>query len=314
MITKTVLIPAREQHEGIYAINVTVPWVCPVCGQPRGEPFDAISYDGSLRLHVQGWTNPCGHIDKYSKVREESKFYSELLLTPPATPVTPQPAPDVPGTCGLPDCLHAVCHDLRSKAHHKAFDKTFPPDIEVPPDPTTDEEIAALPIADLDKFTPTPDELSAGYEFYNSQEPGIPTPLGPAPVTPPTEPTPDASGPALTDDIMRHSHFQTVINDDYPRWHAREIGRYLNWKDARDATFKELDRLYPGMWVINSEGETNGFSQYSPRDEYPSRGNYCMALINQCLCETEELEKDINRLTKELAAKQQRLTILKDNQ
>jgi hypothetical protein len=32
------------------------------------------------------------------------------------------------GTCGIPDCLHASCHDIRSKAHRQAFDKLFPPD------------------------------------------------------------------------------------------------------------------------------------------------------------------------------------------
>lgn len=72
MDTRTVLIPACVQHEGIYSILVKVQWVCPVCGGPRGEPFNILSYDGSLRMQVQGWTNPCGHVDKYGDVRREA--------------------------------------------------------------------------------------------------------------------------------------------------------------------------------------------------------------------------------------------------
>jgi hypothetical protein len=71
--TKTVNIPACEEHDGQFCLTVTVPWVCPVCGGPRGEPHPAISYDGSRRLYCDGWENPCGHIDKYSAVRSEAK-------------------------------------------------------------------------------------------------------------------------------------------------------------------------------------------------------------------------------------------------
>jgi hypothetical protein len=67
---RMVTIPACEQHDGYYAISVIVPWRCIHCGGPRGEPFDAISYDGSRRLAVHGWTNPCGHVEKYSAVRK----------------------------------------------------------------------------------------------------------------------------------------------------------------------------------------------------------------------------------------------------
>lgn len=70
--TRTVTIPAKDQHEGIYVVVVTLPWVCPVCGGPRGEPGPVCSYDGSLRMTVDGWRNECGHIDKYSTVRKEA--------------------------------------------------------------------------------------------------------------------------------------------------------------------------------------------------------------------------------------------------
>lgn len=66
---RTVTIPARAQHEGLFSVTLTMPWVCLHCGGPRGEPFETLSYDGSRRLRVHGWTNPCGHIEKYSAVR-----------------------------------------------------------------------------------------------------------------------------------------------------------------------------------------------------------------------------------------------------
>lgn len=71
---KTVRIPATATHEGHWAINVTLDWICPVCGGPRGEIYDTISYDGSRRLGVNGWRNPCGHVDYYDNVRDEAKI------------------------------------------------------------------------------------------------------------------------------------------------------------------------------------------------------------------------------------------------
>lgn len=73
METKIVMIPSKDEHEGIHTMCVTLPWVCPVCGEPRGEIHRVRSYDGSRWMLVDGWTNPCGHVDKYSKVREEYK-------------------------------------------------------------------------------------------------------------------------------------------------------------------------------------------------------------------------------------------------
>ncbi|MDP2398839.1 MAG: hypothetical protein Q8M53_10840 [Burkholderiales bacterium] len=68
--TRAVTIPACEQHDGYSAITVTLPWICLECGGPRGEPSEGISYDGSRRLHVHTWNNPCGHVEKYSAVRK----------------------------------------------------------------------------------------------------------------------------------------------------------------------------------------------------------------------------------------------------
>lgn len=69
-MTRTVTIPACIAHEGLHSLTVTLPWTCLVCGGPRGEPFATLSYDGSRRLHVQGWRNPCGHVEKYEHVRQ----------------------------------------------------------------------------------------------------------------------------------------------------------------------------------------------------------------------------------------------------
>jgi hypothetical protein len=71
---RTVTIPACDDHEGMLAITVALDWTCPKCGGPRGEPQPAISYDGSRRLHCDGWANPCGHVDTYGDVRAEALF------------------------------------------------------------------------------------------------------------------------------------------------------------------------------------------------------------------------------------------------
>lgn len=67
---RTVTIPACVEHEGFYSMTVTLPWVCLHCGEPRGEPYDALSYDGSRRLAVHSWKNACGHVEKYAEVRD----------------------------------------------------------------------------------------------------------------------------------------------------------------------------------------------------------------------------------------------------
>lgn len=72
MTIKTVTIPACVEHWGMHSVTVAINWVCPVCGGARGEVFDTLSYDGSRRLGVHGWSNPCGHIDSYSDVRDEA--------------------------------------------------------------------------------------------------------------------------------------------------------------------------------------------------------------------------------------------------
>lgn len=73
---RTVIIPGCINHAGHHAIGVTVAWTCPHCGGPRGEPQPRLSYDGSRRLQVHGWTNLCGHPDPYELVRVEAGITS----------------------------------------------------------------------------------------------------------------------------------------------------------------------------------------------------------------------------------------------
>lgn len=70
-----VTIPSKEHHEGIFSMKIYIPDTCPKCGGKRGKPFTTVHYDGSKRLFVDGWTNPCGHTDEYRDVRIE---YGEM--------------------------------------------------------------------------------------------------------------------------------------------------------------------------------------------------------------------------------------------
>ena len=80
IVYRSVEIPACEKHEGFARTTVTVHWVCPQCGGPRGDPYKTISYDGSRRLYnVDGWRNPCGHIDRYANVRKEALEMAEAF-------------------------------------------------------------------------------------------------------------------------------------------------------------------------------------------------------------------------------------------
>jgi hypothetical protein len=74
---RTVTIPGSQQHEGFHSIRVTLPWTCPQCDGPRGEPFETTSYDGSRQLGCDGWKNPCGHVDGYPAVRREARALAE---------------------------------------------------------------------------------------------------------------------------------------------------------------------------------------------------------------------------------------------
>lgn len=86
--TRTVVIPACVKHAGQLSMLVTLPWVCLHCGGPRGEPFSTTSWDGSRRLGVHGWNNPCGHVEKYSAVRAWVEADAAAKAPPPTPDLT----------------------------------------------------------------------------------------------------------------------------------------------------------------------------------------------------------------------------------
>lgn len=69
-----VTVPSISEHAG-YPSNLITGEIsdkCPKCEAKRGvKRWEGLSYDGSRRLNVDCWENECGHIDKYSDVRQE---------------------------------------------------------------------------------------------------------------------------------------------------------------------------------------------------------------------------------------------------
>jgi hypothetical protein len=63
-------------HGNIPLHTVTVAWICPQCGGPRGEPtLTGRCEDGQFyEFHV--WHNPCGHLDKHCAVLREAGVYT----------------------------------------------------------------------------------------------------------------------------------------------------------------------------------------------------------------------------------------------
>ena len=57
---RTVRIPGSTEHAGRHLISVTLRWVCPRCGGPRGPVRAAISYDGSRAWVVMAGATPAG--------------------------------------------------------------------------------------------------------------------------------------------------------------------------------------------------------------------------------------------------------------
>lgn len=53
---------------------VTVDWICPRCGQPRGEPYSKTFYENDDYITCHRWDNLCGHIDAYADVLKEARF------------------------------------------------------------------------------------------------------------------------------------------------------------------------------------------------------------------------------------------------
>lgn len=67
--TRTVTTPACRGHGGLHSMTAQLEWRCLTCGGPRGEPYKGQSFDGSARMTVDRWDNPCGHVESYADVR-----------------------------------------------------------------------------------------------------------------------------------------------------------------------------------------------------------------------------------------------------
>lgn len=77
-----VTIPSTAEHNGYGLVTLKISDKCPICKKPRGRIFGTDSFDGSRRINVDGWINDCGHIDRYSNVRDEGKKVKYKEPTP----------------------------------------------------------------------------------------------------------------------------------------------------------------------------------------------------------------------------------------
>jgi hypothetical protein len=76
-VPRPIVIPACDEHAGLHIIKTEVPWHCIYCGAERGVPREGFSFDGSRRLVVTCWSNPCGHIETYKALRQWLAFQKE---------------------------------------------------------------------------------------------------------------------------------------------------------------------------------------------------------------------------------------------
>jgi hypothetical protein len=61
-------IVSKVGYDDLSTPSIVAPWVCLQCGAQRGEMHAARAYNGSYRHAVDGWHNPCGHVEKYDAV------------------------------------------------------------------------------------------------------------------------------------------------------------------------------------------------------------------------------------------------------
>ncbi|WP_426455394.1 hypothetical protein ACP26L_35980 (plasmid) [Paenibacillus sp. S-38] len=72
---KTIVIPDRNHHEGLFFLSLDVPHTCIHCGGPRGRlEWGKIWDRGYLRVNV--WKNRCGHVEQYDELR---RHYQEEI-------------------------------------------------------------------------------------------------------------------------------------------------------------------------------------------------------------------------------------------
>ena len=99
---------------GVSVTTVTVPAFCPSCGGPRGADTikpSRFQEDGDWYV-VDGWRNPCGHLDMYAAVLREAR-----AVTPPPPPFRSDASP-VRGP--YRDAVQALLEAAGSKRVHHA--------------------------------------------------------------------------------------------------------------------------------------------------------------------------------------------------
>lgn len=69
--TKTIVVPNRDVASWLHGTkSVTVEWNCPTCGEEMSEPkMESFCEDGE-HYAVHKWDNKCGHIAKYTDLKE----------------------------------------------------------------------------------------------------------------------------------------------------------------------------------------------------------------------------------------------------
>lgn len=74
MVYKEVRVMDRSDPWYPRVAIITVPWVCPKCGGPRGAICGHNQCEDGEWFHVNVWDNPCGHVDYYSTMLMEAKL------------------------------------------------------------------------------------------------------------------------------------------------------------------------------------------------------------------------------------------------
>lgn len=70
---RTVNVPLQSVSDhSLSVIALRLKWVCPVCGQPRGQVFESPVTLNKQRVITSLWGNPCAHLDRYDQVVAEA--------------------------------------------------------------------------------------------------------------------------------------------------------------------------------------------------------------------------------------------------
>lgn len=78
MSVKTITIPNRDSQGWLHGTKeITVEWKCPTCDKEMGQPtLKNFCEDGEFYA-VHTWENDCGHVAKYSSLKETSFSHSK---------------------------------------------------------------------------------------------------------------------------------------------------------------------------------------------------------------------------------------------